>query len=97
MRKRKSRGKGIIVGRTCPKIQNCPTCGRMRVYHPEGYYKCPVRKEVIEALKAFKRKNGRFWKRDLRELWMQGAEISQELQEARNVIGPSRIDRIQLD
>jgi hypothetical protein len=30
---RRSRGRGIIRGRRCPRIQLCPTCGQMRVHH----------------------------------------------------------------
>lgn len=90
------RGKGIIVGRKCPRIQNCPTCGQMRVHHPNNdYYKCPVRPEVIAALKAYKGANGVRWKSKLVAEWQSG-NCSQELQEARNVIGPRRLHKVKI-
>lgn len=93
---RKSRGHGIIVGRRCPKIQLCPTCGRMRIFHPEAkLYQCPVPKEVIESLREYKRANGARWKAKLRELWTRG-EDEGLLRQARNMIGPRRIDKIKL-
>lgn len=88
------RGRGIIVGRKCPKIQNCPTCGRMRVYHPEGYYKCPVPTEVTAYLIGYAKAHGKAWKSKLVALWASGAMIATELQQARNMIGPTRLYRL---
>jgi hypothetical protein len=83
--------------RVCPKIQTCPRCGQMRVHHPNGYYECPVPREVTEALRQFRDDNGRRWKSKLRELWMQGADADDFLlRQARNMIGPTRLDKIEL-
>jgi hypothetical protein len=94
--KRKSRGRGIIHGRRCPKIQNCPTCGRMRVHHPEGYYVCPVPKDVTEAIDRFRKANGTRWKSILCDHWQRACADLDEpdrqlLQWARNAIGPRRL------
>ena len=96
MAKHKCRGT-LIRGRRAPMLQLCPTCGVMRIHHPGSeLYKCPVRKEVTAALREYKRANGRFWKNNLRRAWELNETISQELQEARNVIGPSRLEKIEL-
>ena len=93
---RKSRGRGIIVGRRCPQIQLCPACGRMKVHHPPGR-ECPVPVEVTEALRQFKAEHGRTWKSCLRLLWESGQFYSTEIQQARNLIGPTRIEKIKLN
>ena len=82
--------------RRCPKIQNCPTCGRMRVYHPNNdYYTCPVPTEVIERLRQFQAEHGTRWKSKLRALWTAGHDDGR-LRQARNMIGPNRLDKIKL-
>lgn len=84
-----------IHGRTAPKIQLCPTCGRMRVFHERGLYACPVPYEVTERLREFARENGRTWKARLRHLWTVGQDEGL-LRQARNMIGPTRIGKIKL-
>lgn len=82
--------------RRCPNIQLCPTCGVMRIHHPHNaIYDCPVPKEVTAALLAFKVANGLRWKSKLRSLWNSGNDEGL-LRQARNMIGPSRLDKIKL-
>lgn len=51
--------------------------------------------EVIERLRAFKGEHGRTWKAKLRSLWNQGKDEGL-LRQARNIIGPSRLDKIKI-
>lgn len=82
--------------RRCPKIQNCPICGQMRVFHPNNdYYTCPIPTEVIERLRQFKAENGVRWKSKLRALWTAGHDDGL-LRQARNMIGPNQLDKIKL-
>lgn len=54
---------------------------------------CPVDDEVRIAVKAFAHKHGRTWKSALRKLWTSGKDEG-PLRQARNMIGPSGLDRI---
>lgn len=96
------RGHGIIRGRKCPSIQLCPTCGEMRAWHTGGLYVCPVPAEVTSSLQRFKDSNGRRWKSILRAHWENAcqdvSDINERslLQQARNLIGPRRLDKITL-
>lgn len=93
---KKIRTRGMIVGRQNPPIQLCPTCGRMRIHHPDArLYDCPVPREVTAALKAYALANGVRWKAKLRALWDSGQDEG-PLRQARNLIGPTRIARIRL-
>jgi len=84
-----------IYGRRCPKIQLCPTCGRMRVHHGErGYYSCPVPATVIEALRAFRRANGKTWRSRLKAAWGRGDDLGPELRQAKEMVGPLRLYKI---
>lgn len=85
-----------IYGRTAPRIQLCETCGRMRVHHARGLYSCDVPPEVTSALRSFKASNGARWKSKLRDLWESGQNNDELLQQARNIIGPTRLDKIKL-
>jgi hypothetical protein len=67
----------------------------MRVWHQGGLYACPVPKEVIERLREYRLANGVRWKSKLRTLWTSG-EDEGLLRQARNMIGPRRIDKIEL-
>lgn len=96
MRRRQSRGRGLILGRRAPMLQLCPSCGRMRVHHPDGLYVCPVPDEVTAALRAFARERGTRWKSILCQMWERSAGSS-ELLQARNFIGPTRLYKITLD
>lgn len=72
-------------------IQLCPTCGQMRIHHPNReLYRCPVPKEVTEALQAFAREHGKRWKSALLKVWDEGTE-SELLRQARNMIGKRRL------
>lgn len=82
--------------RRCPMIQTCPKCGHMRINHPaQDKSVCPVPAEVTERLRQFKEENGKQWKAKLRRLWTSGQDEGL-LRQARNYIGPSRIDKITL-
>lgn len=96
-----SRGKGIIVGQVCPRIRLCPTCGRMRVHHPAGLYACPVPAEVTRALRRFRAAHGTRWKAKLLGVWQAACAAVPEpdrgpLQQARNLIGPANLYKIDL-
>jgi hypothetical protein len=91
-----SKGRGLIVGRTAPIHQSCPTCGRMRIHHRAGIYQCDIPAEVTKALKAFAEANGKRWKSKLLAMWEKAdypgfSHIKSELQQARNSIGPRRL------
>lgn len=47
--------------------------------------------DVIERVKRYKAENGRAWKSKLRSEWTRGTD-SGLLRQARNYIGPSRLD-----
>lgn len=83
--------------RRCPKIQLCPTCGELRTFHPGNrLFDCPVPVAVIDALRRWKATHGKRWKAALREAWLQEEDLGCELQQARNMIGPRRLDKIKL-
>ncbi len=74
--------------RLCPGCaQYCPCDAAGRV--------CPVDDEMRAALSAFKAENGLRWKAALRELWLQGKDDG-ALRRVRNVVGPSRLDKIKV-
>jgi len=53
--------------------------------------------EVIRRVKEYKEVNGRNWKAKLRALWSSGNDVdSPLLRQARNLIGPSGLDRIKV-
>lgn len=66
----------------------CLWCGRRR-----GTAECAVTHEMRDALANFAREHGRTWKAALRALWNSGKDEGL-LRQARNIIGPSRLDRI---
>lgn len=79
----------------------CPRCGHMRINHPRGLYVCPVSDDILRALKRFRDENGRVWKAKLNAEWQQGCsgiatEDRELIQHARNLIGPSRLAKIDL-
>jgi hypothetical protein len=81
--------------RSCPKIQTCPTCGRMRGHHQAGLYSCPVSKEVTDTVKAFASENGPRWRSKLCDMWANGSDSdSPDLRQARNLIGPTNLYKI---
>ena len=55
---------------------------------------CPMTQEMREALRDFAKQYGRSWKTELRNAWMRGVDVGSALQQVRNVIGPSGLDRI---
>lgn len=69
--------------------QRCSWCGE-NVYH---YAECRASDETRQAVADFARANGRTWKAKLRALWTAGTDEGW-LRRARNVIGPSNLDRI---
>lgn len=55
----------------------------------------------LQALKDFAKENGRTWKASLSLAWMQAAarvngEVSPELQQVRNTLGPAWLNRVTL-
>ena len=69
----------------------------MRVHHPNNkLYDCPVPDAVIAALKEWRRQNGKAWKSKLSSFWLSGKDEG-ALRNARNMIGPSGIYKIDLD
>jgi hypothetical protein len=55
-----------------------------------------IPQEIMSALAAWKRENGPRWKSKLRDAWTSGEMLSCELQQARNLVGPSGLDKIKL-
>lgn len=51
--------------------------------------------QVKDAVRDFRDRNGRTWKRALRDLWMSGRDTG-ALRTVRNVIGPSGLDGVRL-
>lgn len=53
--------------------------------------------EQIQALRDFRDRHGRFWKRELQELWITGADANQPngglLRQVRNNFGPLWLHR----
>jgi hypothetical protein len=47
----------------------------------------------FEALRAYAKKHGRMWKSSLRAEWENGRNMIAELQQVRNVFGPSWLVR----
>jgi hypothetical protein len=74
--------------------QLCPTCGHRRSHHrPRDGHECPVPKEVIERLRAFRAEHGKNWKASLLKLWTSGRDDGQ-LRQARNMIGPTALYKL---
>jgi hypothetical protein len=55
---------------------------------------CPIDAEVRLAIASFAASHGRRWKSALRDLWSSGRDADPNLRRARNLIGPSGLDRI---
>lgn len=55
-----------------------------------------MRDELVEALRQFKKTNGKRWKSTLREMWFSG-EGEGHLRELRNIVGPGgrRLEKIE--
>lgn len=72
----------------------CQWCGRpMMVMTDPSFEDCSVHDELRERIARFASENGRTWKAKLRQLWTSGKDEGL-LRQARNIIGPSGIDRI---
>ena len=67
----------------------CLQCGRYR--HNASVTACGATPAVLAAIKAYAAKNGTTWKARLCREWSESSTLSQELQQARNVIGPKRL------
>lgn len=65
----------------------CHWCGRRKGSD------CPVTEDIRIRVAEFAAEHGRTWKAKLRELWFQGKDEG-NLRNARNMIGPNRLDRI---
>lgn len=68
---------------------NCLWCGR-RAGDPE----CPATLPMREAIRDWAAKHGTRWKSKLTDAWTRGDDLGPELQQVRNVIGPSGLKRI---
>lgn len=66
----------------------CRWCGRRR-HAPE----CAATDEVRDAIVEYAKNNGRNWKAALRLCWESG-KATGALQMARNIIGPSGLDKL---
>lgn len=55
-----------------------------------------VSQEIIDELRSFANEHGRSWRSKLRRLWDAGGDTGL-LRQARNVIGPSGLDKIQFN
>ena len=69
----------------------CRWCGKYRHYH---IAECSVSQSMRSALAAFAAAEGRTWKRKLNDLWQTANVPNAELQQVRNIIGPSGLLRI---
>ena len=65
----------------------CLWCGRR---HGD----CRVTTEMRAALREFAEANGRTWKRKLTDAWTRGDDLGAELQQVRNVLGPSGLQKL---
>lgn len=80
--------------------QTCPQCGRRRGDHKRGLYVCDVPIAVFEAVERYAAVHGRTWRAKLRKEWesaCSGIDDASErtlLQQARNLIGPTRIAKV---
>ncbi len=53
--------------------------------------------EVLNRLRGFAEVNGRYWKAKLRRMWAEGRDAHFPLlRQARNLIGPSGLDKIKI-
>jgi hypothetical protein len=71
----------------------------MRIHHPNADINisaCPVPDEVLIAIRQFRRENGKSWKAKLSAFWLSGKDEG-ALRNARNMIGPSGLYKIDLD
>ena len=59
---------------------------------PEAYYET-VPEEVVEAVRRFALAQGRNWRAKLRGIWRRGLDAG-NIRNARNMIGPSGLDKI---
>ncbi len=61
----------------------------------EAYYACQINgclsEETKDELFKFKDQNGHYWRKKLRDLWMQGSEV---LREVRNRVGPTDLAKV---
>ncbi len=70
----------------------CLWCGRDRPWFPT--HDCGATNAVRAAVAGYASQYGRTWKAALRRAWEQGKDLGPELQQARNVIGPTGLARI---
>ena len=58
---------------------------------------CAVTHDMRLALQAFIRENGRTWKSKLIAAWTRGDGVGPELQQVRNVLGPTRLLKLRTE
>lgn len=66
----------------------CKWCGKYR-----NGKACSMTMPMRYALKEFAAKNGRTWKSKLVSAWATGEPLGPELQQVRNVLGPTKLMR----
>ena len=79
----------------------CPRCAQHCPCHYAGRV-CPITDEIRAALKAYAVENGPRWKAKLCAEWERACsgvsdiDVRALLQQARNILGPSRLYKIKL-
>jgi hypothetical protein len=67
-------------------------CEWCRDFHQDN--DCRIDTRVRHALSYFAASNGNRWRRKLIDAWARGDAMSSELQQARNILGPSGLMNI---
>jgi hypothetical protein len=71
--------------------RHCKRCNRTILHNL-----CPMTADMLEALREYRRDNGKAWKAKLCDEWANGKTIGL-LQQVRNLIGPRDLYRISID
>jgi hypothetical protein len=76
------------------RLKVCRKCGRKVNGYHDSVIPCPMTPDMMAALASWKEEKGRTWKAQLRDAWTRGRYLGNELQNVRNVVGPSGLDKI---
>lgn len=74
---------------------DCPNCG-LRRNGPHRSQGCQVTNDMLLAIATFAQRHGRQWKQKLRDCWTRGEDVGSELQRVRNIVGPTRLEKVKL-